>query len=163
ELVTRLPPSKGDFTLCQFTPDGLLALTDGDRTELYDIPSGKVARTWPVGRIARLTRDAKTFVRIEKEFETISIGDMATRVVTSTLAVKTADNGVDHGLAFSVDGRLLAAVHDCRCIQIWDTATQKKQGEVAIYRNGIDPDNPYYAVSFSPDGQAVILATRWGR
>src|SRR5438105_4801371 len=72
-------------------------LTDSDRTRLYQVPSGRVVRTWPVGRIARLTGDARMFVRVDKEFGAISLGDPATRTVAGTLDVKTADNGADNG------------------------------------------------------------------
>ena len=55
---------------------------------LYDISSGKVVKTWPVGRVARLTADAKTFVRVDNEFATISVGDAATGTVAGTLAIR---------------------------------------------------------------------------
>ncbi len=131
KLVKTLPPSKFGFSLCQFTPEGLLVITDLNQTDLYEIPSGKLVKTWPIGRIARLTADAKTFVRIEKELESVSYGDTASGAA-STLAMKTADNGADNGLAFSDDGTMLAVVHDRKRIQIWDTANWKKLREQDI-------------------------------
>jgi DNA-binding beta-propeller fold protein YncE len=162
ELVTKLPPSAFGPGLCQFTPEGLLAVTDRDRTDLYEIPSGEVMTTWPVGRIARLTADAKTFVRVEKDIRAISIGDAATGSVAGTLAVKTADNGTENGLAFSADGKMLAVVHDRERIQIWYTATRKQLGEVKLFPFDIDFEEPYHAVSFSPDGKTLVLETRGG-
>ena len=38
-----------------------------DRTPLLELPSGKEVGAWPVGPIHRLTKDAKTFARVEKE------------------------------------------------------------------------------------------------
>jgi WD40 repeat protein len=163
KLVTNLPPAKVGFGLCQFTPEGLLAVTDRERTDLYEIPSGKVAKTWPVGRIARLSADAKTFVRIEKEFDTISLGNPATGTVAGTIAVKTADNGVDNGVAFSPDGTRLAVVHDRKQIHLFDTASRKKLREVQVPESAIDKSDPHYAVSFSPDGCILMLETKRGR
>jgi RNA polymerase sigma factor (sigma-70 family) len=163
ELVTKLPASRFTFCVCQFTPEGLLVGADAKQTSLYEVPSGRVAKNWPVGRIARLTPDTTTFVRVDREFDTISIGDAATGTIAGTLAVKTADNGADNGLAFSADGAKLAAVHDRKRMQIWDVAARKKLNEVQIPDGLIEVKDPYYTVSFSPDGATVVLETKTGR
>jgi WD40 repeat protein len=154
EPVTKLPPPTFGPGLCQFIPGGLLAVTDRDRTDLYEIPSGKVSGTWPVGRIARLSADAKTFVRVEPESGAVSLGDPADSTVAGTLDVKTADTSNEKGLALSADGKFLAVVHDRKWLQIWDTARRKllRQKELSIH-----PHDPHYAVSFSPDGRVVLL------
>jgi WD40 repeat protein len=162
ELVTKLPPSEAGYSLCQFTPEGLLAVTERGRTDLYQIPSGKVAKRWPAGQVARLTADARTFVRVDREFAAVSLGDPATGAVAGTLAVKAADNGLDNGLAFSPDGKKLAVVHDRERIQIWDTATRKQVAEAMIPPSAIAGNDPHYAVSFSPDGRTVVLETKRG-
>jgi WD40 repeat protein len=155
ELVTKLPPSQSTYSLCQFTPGGFLALTEDSHTDLYEIPSGRLTTTWPVGRIARLTPDAKLFVCVDKEFDCISIGDPAGGTILARLTVKTADNGAENGLAFSADGTRLAVVHNRQKIQIWDTAT-RQQLAAAKFPWVIDRHNPHYSVFFSPDGAAVF-------
>jgi WD40 repeat protein len=163
ERVTKLPAGKYAYSMCQFTPEGLLVESHDKQTNLCEIPSGRVVRTWPVRGIARLTADARTFVRVDREFDTISIGDAATGVIAGTLPVKTADNGADNGLSFSADGKKLAAVYNRKRIQIWDVAARQKLSEVQIPDRLIQANDPHYAVSFSPDGATVVLETQKGR
>jgi WD40 repeat protein len=137
-------------------------VTDQDRTTLHEIPSGQVVKTWLAGSLARLTADGRMFVRVEKEFGAISLGDPATGKVAGILPIKTADNGADNGLAFSPDGKLLAAVYDRDRLQLWDTATRKQLGEVKIPPLAIRKNDPHYALTFSPDGRSVVLQTKRG-
>jgi WD40 repeat protein len=166
ECVTKLPPTRSPFALCQFTPEGLLAVTGPDRTDLYEVPSGKLARTWPAGRIARLTRDARTFARVEPDLDAVSLGDPATGQVSGTLAVKTLDSGRANGLAFSANGKLLAVIHGLkfRQLQVWDTATRKKLAEAKVPDSAVGAYDlePDFAVSFSPDGRCAVLETKRG-
>jgi WD40 repeat protein len=157
-LVMKVPLAS---PFCQFTPDGLLAVTRRDRTDLYAVPSGKVARTWPVGRIARLTRDARIFVQVDNESNSINLGETATGAVCGKLAAKVADSRSDNGLVFSADGTKLAVIDHRQRIQLWDTATRKKLCEAEV------PSGAIWvrfggAVSFSPDGRTVALQTDGG-
>jgi WD40 repeat protein len=56
------------------------------------------------------------------------------------------------GVAFSPDGRWLAASHASGRVWIWDTATGTEMREL---RGHLDPAN---AVAFSPDGQRLATA-----
>jgi WD40 repeat protein len=161
QLVRKLPGSQG-YGLSQFTPDGLLACTEGNRTSLVDIPSGVVKKTWPVGRILRLTPDAKTFVRLDPEFSRFALGDLASGVTAWTLPVKLA-KGPTNGLAFSPDGTKLAVVQDRTHLQVWDVATRRKESEVAIPEDVIGQFDSFSSVAFSPDGATIALFASQGR
>jgi WD40 repeat protein len=161
QVATTLP-GESAFSLCQFTPDGLLAVTGEDHTDLYAIPAGKVVKTWPVGPIARLTADGKTFVRVEREFDNVSIGATATGAMAGTLPVKAANYGGDPGLAFSADGRSLAVIHDGKEIQLWDTVTRRRLGTTEIPEGVILPGDPHDTLAFAPDGLTLALETRRG-
>jgi WD40 repeat protein len=161
-LVARLPPARVGGSLCQFTPEGLLALTAADHTDLYAVPSGKLAKRWSVGAIARLTADARMYARVDREFGSVGIGAPTTGRVAGTLPVKTADNSRESGLAFSPDGKVLAVVHDRRLLQLWDTATRKKLCETAPDYFAFNRGEWYYAVAFDADGGNVYLQTKAG-
>jgi WD40 repeat protein len=172
ELVRNLatPKEQSWFALTQFTPDGLLVVTGETKTELHDIPSGRLVKTWPIGRIARLTADGKTFMRVEKKgdaknqfanvvYHAISIGDTATGAMAGALCVKIPPDSVGDGLpAFSPDGKRLAVIQYSNKIELWDVATRKRVVDADLPDRAIlNEARPYYAVSFAPDGRTISL------
>ncbi|HEX4613098.1 MAG TPA: sigma-70 family RNA polymerase sigma factor, partial [Urbifossiella sp.] len=160
--VLRLAERKHGYALCQFTADGKLLLQDSDRLRLLDIPSGKEVGARPVGGVARLTRDAATFAKVEKEREWVVLGDTATGRVSHRLAVSTAADGNENGLAFSPDGRRLAVVHDRREVQVWDAAAGAKTAAFPLPEGAVVKGDPLYTVGFSADGEAVMFGTSTG-
>ncbi|HYH68576.1 MAG TPA: sigma-70 family RNA polymerase sigma factor [Urbifossiella sp.] len=158
--VLRLPERKHGYALCQFTPDGKLLLQDADRLRLLDLASGKEVGVRPL-RAGVLTPDAAVFARAE-ERESVVLGDAVTGRVTHRLAVSTASNGFENGLAFSPDGRRLAVVHDRREVQVWDVAAGTKTATVPVPADAVVKNDPSYAVGFSGDGEVVHFGTAAG-
>jgi RNA polymerase sigma factor (sigma-70 family) len=160
--VFRLPDKKSGYALCQFTPDGKLVLRAGERLRFLELPSGKETDSRPVGAVSRLTRDAALFVRVVNERKEIALGDAVTGKETHRLAVSTASDGRENGLAFSPDGKRLAVVHDRREVQVWDTATGAKVRTVSLAAGTVNNGDPSYAVGFSGDGGDVHFGTHQG-
>jgi len=160
--VFRLPERKNGYALCRFTADGKLEIQDAEQLRLLDLPSGKEAGARPVKAAAGLTRDAAVFVRVEKERESVVLGDAVTGRVTHRLVVSTAANGFENGLAFSADGRRLAVVHDRREVQVWDVAAGTKTAAVPLPADAVVKNDPFYAVGFSADGEVVQFGATAG-
>ncbi|MBN9517667.1 PD40 domain-containing protein, partial [bacterium] len=160
--VFRLPERRHGYALCRFTADGKLVLQDADRLRLLALPSGAEVGTRPVGGVADLTRDLSTFVRVEKERERITLGDAVTGQVTHRIAVSTAADGHENGLAFSPDGRRLAVVHDRREVQVWDVAAGTKLTTVPLPAGAVVKADPSYTVGFSADGEVVMFGASAG-
>ncbi|MCS6864720.1 MAG: WD40 repeat domain-containing protein [Gemmataceae bacterium] len=60
-------------------------------------------------------------------------------------------------IAFSPEGRLVAAGHDNGWVRFWDVASQKFLGQIAAHASGA-VRQPVSAVAFSPDGKWLATA-----
>src|SRR5581483_8349975 len=107
-----------------------------------------------------LNADTKTFGSVEKERESVLVGDTATGTVAHRLAVSTAQDGFENGLALSPDGKRLAVVHDRREVQVWATASGQKTATFPLDKEAIVKNDPYYTLAFSADGRVLMLGTR---
>jgi RNA polymerase sigma factor (sigma-70 family) len=160
--VFRRPERKAGWALCQFTADGKLVLQDSGRLRFLDVPSGKEVAGRAVGGATQLSRDGTVFVEVEKERERVALGDAVTGKVAHRLAVSTAADGSENGLALSPDGRRLAVVHDRREVQVWDAAAGTKTAAFPIPDGAVVKGEPAYMVGFSADGAVVLLGTSAG-
>src|SRR5262249_48093363 len=100
--------------------------------------------------------------KIAKERESVVIGDTATGKVTHRLAVSTAHDGAENGLALSPDGRRLAVVHDRREVQVWDVARGGKTATGALDKEAITKNDPSCVVGFAGDGRVLMFGSKQG-
>ena len=61
-------------------------------------------------------------------------------------------------MAFSPDGRTLAAGTNDGAVQLWDTANRNWFASLSAGSN-----NPVYSVAFSPDGRTLAAGTNDGK
>jgi WD40 repeat protein len=162
EEVLRFKDRKQAYSLCQFLPDGKLVLTEYDRTQLFEVPSDKPAATWPIGGIARLSANGKTFAKIERERVAVQVGEAETGKVKLRLEVSSAADGAENGLALSPDGSKVAVVHGKKEIQVWDVHAGNKLASMPLEKEWIEQADPYYTVAFSEDGKEVRFGAKQG-
>lgn len=129
DLKQRATINSDEQLLClAFSPDGkLLATGDANLTvKLWDVTNGKEKRTLIKAKTPRTVTDEKlgTVVRDTEGFSS---------------------------LAFSPDGKLLAAVSNKAKLRVWDVGTGEMRTEVRAHNGGV------FGVAFSPDGK--LLAT----
>ena len=96
----------------------------------------------------------------------VELWDTATYSRTAVLSGKVAgylaeENGLQlSGLAFSPDGRILAAAStDHSDVILWDVARRTKLATLFIEESGSDPDPGITSISFSPDGRLLAVGT----
>ncbi|HEY8504011.1 MAG TPA: WD40 repeat domain-containing protein, partial [Gemmataceae bacterium] len=136
--------------------------------EWRDAATGVRARAVPCKWFEFLSPDGRTFVRRIGSFG-LGIGETATGKVRAEWDLSVAANMRSHGLAFSPDGGLVAAVHQNKEIQVRDVAKGNvlvtlPLPEEALYREPGGAGVGYYdyRVGLSEDGQEVWLGTRYG-
>ena len=144
---------------CAFDPAGRLILAKNTVAHVYDLPSGKLAATWPVEGLDVLTPDAKTYVRVVQEDREIAIGDAATGKPRHVLPLRTVHKGGENGLALSHDGRTLAVVHANSEIHLLDVATGQTRRKWELVAHTLPRVNAEYALAFSPDDRSLSLST----
>jgi WD40 repeat protein len=138
ELVWRTDNEKGGGpTFCAFDADNRLIRTYDGETVVYDIAAGTVATRWPVGRIARLTPDAKTFVRAVPDKPEVEIGDPVTGQVKHRLPLVAGSRYPERSLALSNDGKTLAVVHARTEARLINLATGETRRQWKLFQ---DPD-----------------------
>jgi WD40 repeat protein len=143
-----------------FTPDSkevvILGEPGNTRTaEFWNIESGKKGTTWDdstVGHI-RFSPDGRWIVTASVG---ISVRDRQTGAIARQFPTK---NERVQALAFSSDGRWLAAVHG-RTIEMWELATGRK-GETII---GDEPERTdstdFTSAAFMPDSRHLVTVNR---
>jgi WD40 repeat protein len=152
----RPPSAKGKPRHLRFSPDGkTLAVgctrRDGDTVQLCEVASGKAGRELPLsaglaglafspdGKL--LATAAGATVRTWSVPEGSPVREYGTGTGTGA--------GTGGGLAFSPNGRLLAAVGSDGVISLFDVATRQALRHLAGH------DSAVHALAFSPDGRLL--------
>ena len=142
-----------------FSPDGKLIATGGNRSVQFWDADGKAvgARlghpTWvnklmfsPDGKKLLSLGDDRVvrLWNVEKVESARKIGEMRNKL-------KTAGDGLIHGMAFSPDSKLAATVGDGGFAQLWDASTAKPLGPSLAQHKGA-----VYAVQFRTNTEVII-------
>jgi WD40 repeat protein len=143
-----------------FSPDDrTLAVADWSRVTLWDFRSRRHLRTLaalprtahvafsPTGHLVAATGESDS-----SGPRSAQVWEVATGRLVATLRQQARATDVNnhlHGLAFSPDGRLLAAGDAGGNVRVWDLATGT---EVACWAGH---DGAVYSVDFAPDGGAL--------
>jgi WD40 repeat protein len=77
----------------------------------------------------------------------IKLWDVTTGKETKTLS---GHNGCVYGLAFRVDGKILASASGDRTVKLWDVATGARRDTLS------QPLKDVYTVAFAPDGKKLV-------
>ncbi len=80
----------------------------------------------------------------------ITVWETATLKVRSQFKAAAAPFGVRSILAFSPDGKILAASDQARALRLWDVATGKELGQLKGHRGAA------LTVAFAPDGKKLV-------
>lgn len=152
ELHTLPAPAKGKPRLLRFSPDGkFLAVSfsgrdDGDVVQMFDVSSGKAGQEIAVpAYVARFafSVDGKLLATtLEGKVRTWDAGGKLVREYATGA-------GTGGGVAFSPDGRLLAAAGPDGVISLFDVATGQALRHLAGH------DSATHALAFSPDGRLL--------
>lgn len=147
----------GDMLLA---PDGkLLALRDNDHIELLDCIDGKQIRRWQSApanhgrtsnaRIMHFSPDGQILASAEND-KRVTLWNPNTGKTIGAPLVTAHDGPVT--LAFSRDGRYLAAGGSRGVLYIWDVAASKLVRTLENAGEGL----PIYVVDFTPDSKTLI-------
>ena len=148
-------------------PGQLLTATmigPGMKYQVWDIEKGKEVRSfqadgdWECKNWA--FSDGRRYVALPAlQGERILMFDLTTGQSVGDLPV--AGNGFCRGLAFSPDGKSLAALYDLgphARVQVWDVATKRPAGEHALDERAKDPlGYEGQAIEWLPDGGGWLL------
>jgi WD40 repeat protein len=148
------PPRRGEAGHVVFSPDGSRVVIGGDYGEL-------VILNWQTGTILPIqtqTSDGITALAFSPTDELIAAGFGYT---SETIRLWDARSGeargqlIDHAkvvraLAFSPDGRLLAAPCDGQTIRVWTVADQAELRCLQAYHGGVEE------LAFLPDGRTLV-------
>jgi WD40 repeat protein len=125
-----------------------------DHIQLWDIPSKR-----PVGTVPATNRTATCLALApgshllavaDTESTTISLWDVDSRILLATLPGDRG--GYVRGLAFSSDGKILAAGHRDNVVTFWDPSSRSKIGDFDV------PVGFAHLLVFSPDNRTLAVA-----
>lgn len=137
----------------------IASAANGNRIKIRDLPTGKV-RFVPVDKVwfpspvdSAISPGGKLLAVADVITTTIQLRDISTGAVLHTL-----DNpgGLTRHLAFSQDGKLLAAGSDAGPITLWDPVTGERR---ATLKHSLQ----IVGLAFSPHGRLLAAGSRTGQ
>jgi dipeptidyl aminopeptidase/acylaminoacyl peptidase len=142
-----------------FAHDGKTLVSVGSSGTLYvwDIQTGKQLNSFATDQSAwplALSSDGHTAATVRWQGTTIHLWDLKTGKELRSLEMHS---GTGWNLAFSPDGRLLAAGGANHALSLWEVATGRERLHLEGHRTPID------ALDYSPDGRTVATAGKDGK
>ncbi|HYT88133.1 MAG TPA: sigma-70 family RNA polymerase sigma factor [Gemmataceae bacterium] len=162
--ILRFKENRRAYSCCCFTPDGKqFALTDGDKVRFWDLAARKEMHIVPAEHISLLSPDGRWYVCADESKE-ILLGETQTGKVVLRLEVAAAWNGIENGVAFRPDGKLLALVDRVnKSIQIRELPGGKLQTSFPLPGSAWPQEGKSrygeYRLNFSTDGKVLLLGT----
>jgi WD40 repeat protein len=153
---------------CRFENGGKeLVLVSQSAIETWSLESGQQTASVPVQHTALLSPDGKTYVSIGEGATAISLGDARTGKMATRLEVSARRDGIENGLAFSPDGKTLAAVHARKEIQIREVVGGKLLASFPLPHSVRPEDSANrqawdYRLTYSTDNKLLLLGTSHG-
>jgi tricorn protease-like protein len=143
----------------QFAHDGKSLVSVGSSGSLYvwDVATGKGATrfatdasAWPLS----LSSDGRTVATVHWQGTALHLWDLKTGKERRTLEMHS---GTGWNLAFSPDGRLLAAGGVNNALCLWEASTGRERLRLEGHTTAID------ALDYAPDGRTVATAGKGGK
>jgi WD40 repeat protein len=149
---------------CCFTPDGKqFALINEGKVRFWDVASRKEVHALPVEHVL-LSRDGRFYASADERKEFL-LGDTRTGKVVLRLQVAAAHDGLENGVALSLDGKLLALVDRVnKSIQVRNLPGGEMRRSFPLPKSAWPGESRYgeYRLAFSTDGKVLFLGTGGG-
>jgi WD40 repeat protein len=148
----------GDAVVVDLSRDGrLLAACGIDRVTLWDVPTKKSLRSWPipgtgVGRHLRICPDASCLVTLQSFDGSVEFFDVASGRTDSVVGHLVRDAVMN----FSADGRWLATCGMGSAIRIYEVRARQEAATLE------SPLGYVSAIAFSPDQQRLAAGSPKG-
>ncbi|CAL9424968.1 nSTAND1 domain-containing NTPase [Streptomyces sp. enrichment culture] len=148
-------------------PGGIAFTRDGHHLLVSRTPGAERVEVWDVGRhrrtrVLRHTGGDVLAVRPTGQLLATSHGQLASPA-TGRVLRRVLSQDETHALAFSPDGRVLAAGDGSGRVTLWDGRGRRSLGLLAgTYREAGGSTEPVTALAFSPDGGTLAVAGRQG-
>ncbi len=142
-----------------FLPDGRLAVASTEQTTIYEFPERAEVRVLPDGGYLAAHPDGGMLAI--GSHGSVRLYEGAQGALRGTLTCWPPDRYIyEMSLAFAPDGRALAVTEQFHqhgpVVQLWDTLTQERIGEVRIDDSDANVAGP---LAFAPNGRWLVVAT----